>query len=208
MKILELSGVSCEKQDRELFHNINLTLTGGELLFLKGENGAGKTSLIRIITGLSRPTSGDVLIQQENIHKYPDAAKKLVYCGHKLGLNANLSALENLGFWCQLHGKPVDNAELQIVLENLGLEGLEDLPVKHLSAGQQRRASLAKLWLSTNASLWVLDEPFTALDVNTVKLLCHQVDSFVNAGGAVVMTSHQQVELTCKTSEFYLEYHW
>ncbi|MFC3121973.1 cytochrome c biogenesis heme-transporting ATPase CcmA [Agaribacter flavus] len=206
MGLLQLQDISCEKQDRVLFANLSLTLAKGELLFLKGENGAGKTSLLRIMVGLSKPQRGKVYFDGVDLTEDMSVCEKLIYCGHKLGLNASLNPVENLMFWSNTHGHNASLTELEDILEQLGLFGMEDLPLRQLSAGQQRRVSLAKLWINTHAKLWVLDEPFTALDKQTVELLENKLDSFVESGGSVVLTSHQQASLNCKQREWILEY--
>ncbi len=210
MSILAASQISCEKQDRILFQDIDLTMESGDLVMLKGENGAGKTSLLRILVGLSAPNSGQILINQHNVQENINlASSRLVYAGHKLSVSSLLSPLENLQFYCELIGVgPIKSTFLMQLLSQLSLDGLEDLPVKHLSAGQQRRVSLAKLWLHKHANLWVLDEPFTALDVATVHLLEQHIAQFLQAGGAVIMTSHQATNIAHKSREFVLEYQW
>lgn len=209
MSILKATDLSCEKQDRTLFSNIDLSIDAGDILLLRGENGAGKTSLLRILVGLSEPMSGKVLINDHCVHSELDfAAPQFVYCGHKLGHNSLLSATENLLFWSELHGQTPKKQDIIMVLEELGLTGLDDLPIKNLSAGQQRKVSLAKLFLTPNAKLWVLDEPFTALDVGTVKLIESKIEAFSERGGAVIMTSHQAVSIERGLRVFELEYNW
>ncbi len=209
MPVLQATQLSCEKQDRTLFQSINLSIESGELVLLKGENGAGKTSLLRILVGLSQPQAGSVLINNYCVLNEIDyAAPEFIYCGHKLGNNNLLTATENLVFWCQLQGMPADKEKIANVLLELGLAGLEDIPAKNLSAGQQRRVSLARLWLKPEAKLWVLDEPFTALDVNTVKQIEEKIEYFLDRQGAVIMTSHQLVSVNRPSRVFELEYAW
>lgn len=209
MTVLSARDITCEKQDRILFEDLHLQIDAGELLLLRGENGAGKTSLIRILVGLSQPQNGKVSINTYDVHQDINrASEKLVYFGHKLGISALLNPIENLQFWCKQHEVDVDQARIISVLELLGLEGLETLPVKHLSQGQQRRVSLARLWLQNAANLWVLDEPMTALDVNMVALVEAKITEFLQGGGAVLLTSHQSVNIAHKQREFHLEYRW
>ena len=209
LPVLVATQVSCEKQDRTLFQDIDLSIESGELVLLKGENGAGKTSLLRILVGLSFPTTGNVSLNGHCVYKDTNlAAPEFIYVGHKLGMSGLLNPIENLQFWCELHGQQVSFDEINSLLGNLGLLGLEDLAIKNLSAGQQRRVALAKLWLHSTAKLWVLDEPFTALDVNLVSQLENHIEAFLNKGGTVIMTSHQAIRLQKRARIFELEYAW
>ena len=207
--MLEARGLTCSKRDRTLFEGLSLAVSAGELLYLRGPNGAGKTSLLRILTGLSSPDLGTVFYQGIDVSKdksgyYHD----LLYLGHKSGTNGSLSALDNLSFWLAQHKVSVPVNTLYDVLEKVGLVGLEDVPVRYLSAGQQRRVSLAKLWLNKTAKLWVLDAPFTALDVQVVAFLEQHINGFLDEGGAVIMTSHQSASLAARAKNFTLEYLW
>lgn len=209
MTVLSAKNLSCEKQDRILFDDIDLEIAAGELVLLRGENGAGKTSLLRILVGLSEAQTGSVSICGHDVqYALPAASQNLLYFGHKLGVSALLNPLENLRYWCTQHSVDASDEELMVVLELLGLEGLETLAVKYLSQGQQRRVSLARFWLKKNAKLWVLDEPFTALDVNMVAMFEEKIVGFLQGGGSVLMTSHQQVNITRGYREFTLEYRW
>ncbi|AMJ85962.1 cytochrome C biogenesis protein [Alteromonas stellipolaris] len=193
------SGLTCIKRDRVLFDDFSLNLNAGELVYLRGPNGAGKTSLLRILTGLSSPEHGDVTFDGVNINSNPSLYyQNLIYLGHKSALNGALSAVDNLRFWLAQHGiqnkdltqaSNIDNT-IYRVLENLGLVGLEDVPVRFLSAGQQRRVALSRLWLKP-AVVWVLDEPFTALDTAGVVLLERKMKQHVADGGMIITTSHQ-----------------
>lgn len=207
MVILEAENLSCEKQDRLLFVDLNLQVSSTQLVIIRGENGAGKTSLMRILVGLSEAISGQVHIGGHCVRKALGyASEYLVYVGHKLGFNDLLSANENLSYWCALHQKQVSAASIQSVLNELGLTGFEDVPLRQLSAGQQRKVALARTWLQKSAKLWVLDEPFTSLDVDTVSQLEAHIASFLDNGGAVIMTSHQYTKLEEKADMFELEY--
>ncbi|MFT5543594.1 MAG: heme exporter protein A [Arenicella sp.] len=209
MSVLLAQQLVCEKSDRQLFSDINIELSSGQLLYVTGENGAGKTSLLRILVGLSAPASGKVHINGFDIHKdMPSASQGLLYFGHKQGISQLLSALENLQFWCQQHDVKATEEAINGVLAELGLTGLEDIAVKNLSAGQQRRVALAKLWLQQDASLWVLDEPFTALDVHLIAELEAKITLFLKSGGTVVMTSHQKLSIDYPISNLHLDYSW
>ena len=199
--------LTCTKRDRVLFDNLQFSINHNELVYLRGPNGAGKTSLLRILTGLSKPDSGAVMYKGVDIaHDPVSYQESLIYIGHKAGLSGAFSALENLHFWCAQHGVKTDNQHIFAILDSLGLVLLEDVPVRFLSAGQQRRVALARLWLKP-ASIWILDEPFTALDVDGVALLETAFAQHVSKGGAVLTTSHQPLSaLAGDIREFDLEY--
>lgn len=203
--LLTAENLSCIKQDRLLFSQLNFSISAGSGLYIKGENGAGKTSLLRILTGLSQPAEGRVLWKKNDISKdFEEYATNLIYLGHKLGLNGNLSAIDNLVFWNTLNSIEA-TTDLYELLSVLGLAGLEDMPVSRLSAGQQRRVSLARLWLKP-ASLWILDEPFNALDVQAVELLIEKIKSHICAGGALIITSHLDMVARLECDVLHLEY--
>lgn len=205
--MLEACGLTCSKRDRTLFEGLSLVINAGELLYLRGPNGAGKTSLLRILTGLSEPELGTVLYNGIDISKDKSGYyQALFYLGHKSGTNGSLSALDNLSFWLAQHKVSVDVNALYDVLEKVGLVGLEDVPVRYLSAGQQRRVALSRLWLKP-AKVWILDEPFTALDVKGIHMLESIMKDHVAKGGLIVTTSHQPLSETAgKHRVFDLEY--
>lgn len=206
MAVLSGQKLSCIKRDRTLFENLDFSVEQGQLLHVTGANGAGKTSLLRIIVGLSQPNSGLIEFQGGPISSEAgDFQRSLVYFGHKLGLNPVLSAIENLRFWCELNLVEVHIDHLYELLSMLGLVGLEDLPVSNLSAGQQRRVALTRLWLKPT-KIWVLDEPFTALDTEGIAILKDKLASHLAANGSIIMTSHQRLDLPCQVRELNLEY--
>jgi heme exporter protein A len=199
--------LSVTKRDRVLFDSLNFKVEQGTVLYVKGPNGAGKTSLLRVLAGLAEADSGEVLFCQQNIEKFlNEYHQKLIYFGHKLGVSHNLTAVENLTYWCAQHQTPVTVESVYQILALLNLVGLEDIPVSNLSAGQQRRVALARFWLKQDAKLWILDEPFTALDTQGVNLLSEQLIAYLQQGGAVIMTSHQTLSLDYPTDELVLEY--
>ena len=207
MAVLSGHDLSVTKRDRLLFDKINFTVDAGELLYIKGPNGAGKTSLLRVLSGLVDADDGWVAFTGNNIKVERDSYhQELIYFGHKLGVNSKLSAVENLTYWCEQHQVTVAKADIYRVLALLSLVGLEDLPVGNLSAGQQRRVALARFWLKKNATLWILDEPFTALDVGGVALLSARLLDHLSQQGAVIMTSHQTLDIDYPTKELLLEY--
>ncbi|WP_415638151.1 cytochrome c biogenesis heme-transporting ATPase CcmA [Pseudoalteromonas distincta] len=190
--MLHIKSVTCIKQDRCLFADLNFSLNSGQIMQLAGPNGAGKTSLLRIIAGFSVPDEGTVLFQGQPISKYyEEYARELLFIGHKTGVNTQLSAVENVRHWLQINGY-INEPDLYPILAQLGLVGLEDVPVRMLSAGQQRRVALVRLWLS-DAKLWVLDEPFTALDKSGVAFLQQRFTEHLQSGGAILLTTHQDL---------------
>lgn len=174
---------------RTLFAALSLQLEAGSVLHVEGPNGAGKSTLLRILAGLLRPQAGHIQLFPQHAHHDPDYWRRnLLFIGHKAAVKAELTALENLALQAQLDGGHI-NDPWQL-LETVGLLGLEDIPAQQLSAGQQRRIALARLWCSP-ATLWILDEPFTALDVRGIALLQERFASHVGAGGSIILTSHQ-----------------
>lgn len=203
--MLKAVALSCSKKDRLLFSDLHLQLVAGELLYLRGANGAGKTSLMRIIVGLSAADCGQVLFNDTPIEHNSEFLQQLIFIGHKTANTGQLSAVENLHFWCAQQGIHAAESRLLALLADLGLAGLEYLPVNQLSAGQQRRVALARLWLKP-AALWVLDEPYTALDAAGVGLLNQHIQAHLKQGGAVLLTSHQPPVLECVINTLDLEY--
>ncbi|GAC18127.1 cytochrome c biogenesis heme-transporting ATPase CcmA [Paraglaciecola arctica] len=207
MAVLSVTNLSVVKRDRLLFENLNFAVKQGGLLYVKGQNGAGKTSMLRVLAGLVAADSGEVYFSQQNIQDCRENYhQNLVYFGHKLGINQTLSAVENLQFWCKQHLVSISVDTIYDTLAQLNLVGLEDIPVANLSAGQQRRVALARFWFKRDAKLWILDEPFTALDTQGIDLLSNQITQFLSGGGAVVMTSHQALRIDYPTDELTLEY--
>ncbi len=199
--------LSCIRRDRILFEHLTVSLTAGQLIYLRGPNGAGKTSLLRILTGLTTADSGSVSFEGTDIatdtHAY---YANLIYLGHKPGLNSTLSAIENLRFWLAQQQCAFDLPSAYAALEKVGLVGMEDIPVRLLSAGQQRRVALTKLWLKP-AKIWILDEPFTSLDSQGITLLEKEFARHVRAGGMLLTTSHQPLSpLAGPTTVLDLEY--
>ena len=205
--LLSARQLSCIRQDRVLFEQLDLQLHAGEVLQIAGKNGAGKSSLLRILAGLADPEDGEIFYQQQALsHCADDYADNLCFIGHLAGVQPQLTALENLAFWRACFAlTPADDWAL---LAQLGLAGLEDIPCQQLSAGQQRRVSLARLWL-TKAQIWILDEPFTALDQSAIAALTRRMAAHCEAGGAVLLTSHQPVEVPGHVvRQLTLEYRW
>ena len=179
--------------ERLLFEKLNFKCSNGTVLYLQGANGTGKTTLLRTLCGLSKPYAGSINWCGENINSLAEEYyKHVLYIGHLPGIKEDLTALENLQFSMALSGTPFHLLQATEVLKMLGLARGLNLPTRMLSQGQKRRVALARLWLQ-DSLLWVLDEPFTALDVAATELLKQKIETFANAGGMVIMTTHQEV---------------
>jgi heme exporter protein A len=193
--LLELRDLGCVRGRRNLFRGLNLTLLPGQLLRVVGPNGAGKTSLLRMLCGLLAPAQGQVLWQGQPVHKAREEFnRQLIYLGHAAALKDDLSPLENLQLAMRLADTVADAAAARQALADAGLRGREHVPSRILSQGQRRRAALARLPL-VRAALWVLDEPFNALDTAATAWLLGLVQGQLRRGGMVVLTSHQSVAL-------------
>jgi heme exporter protein A len=179
-----------------LFSGLSFELVPGTLLHVRGRNGTGKTTLLRALCGLLVPDEGEILWNGENSRRLgDDYHADLLYFGHLNGIKSDLTGIENLRVSSKLDGGEVDDERLWSALEQMGLAGFEDLPTKVLSQGQKKRVSLARL-LVRKVPLWVLDEPFTALDVDAVDLLQLLIADHVAQDGMVILTTHQEVPLT------------
>lgn len=193
--MFSVSNLSCSRGDKRLFSGVSFALQPGEWLHLQGDNGVGKTSLLRLACGLSALEQGDICWQGLSVAKNADEFRaNLAYLGHQLALKEDLSPLENLMTDAAIAGRPLTMAQAKAALVQLGLKGREHLPVRVLSQGQKRRTALARLWVST-AKLWILDEPFVALDTAAQNVLSDVINAHLRKQGMVLFTSHQAVSL-------------
>ncbi len=193
--MLEASDLHCRRGARRLLHGLSLTLAAGELLRVAGENGSGKTTLLKILCGLLDPDAGEVRWRGRSIRTLREEySGHLVFLGHAPAVKDELTAAENLAIACTLAGRP---AARQAVTEALARYGLpeEPIPVRRLSQGQRRRAALARLILSAEAPLWLLDEPFAALDASAARLTEELIARHVAGGGAAIYTTHQEANI-------------
>jgi len=193
--MLEARALACVRGERRLFSDLDLVLSAGQCLHIRGENGVGKTSLLRLLTGLSKPESGEVLwggisISKEQSHYH----RELLFLGHRDALKEDLTALENLQLYAALDDIHLPDDQAFAALWRFGLRGREYLPVNCLSAGQKRRVLMARM-LTRQAQLWILDEPFNALDMHAVQALQGLIAEHLEQGGLAVFTSHQEVSL-------------
>ena len=193
---LQLDDISCTRGGRTLFTGLTQHLGAGELLRVSGANGAGKTSLLRMVCGLLEPAAGQVLWRGQKLSKQRALfGAELVYVGHGAALKDELSPLENLLDACALGGRACSAPPALQALRDAGLRSHERTPARRLSQGQRRRSMLARLALSQAAPLWVLDEPFNALDTVATAWLTSLIEAHLHAGGLVLLTSHQDVPI-------------
>ncbi len=190
-----VSNLSCSRGDRRLFSGVSFSLQPGQWLHLEGNNGVGKTSLLRLVCGLSALEEGEIHWKDQAVGKDPQAFRaNLAYLGHQLALKDELSPLENLRIDAAIAGRQLTLPDALQALAQMGLRGRENLPVRVLSQGQKRRTALARLLVST-AKLWVLDEPFVALDTAAQNALSDVLKGHLAKQGMVLLTSHQAVSL-------------
>lgn len=193
--MLEADNLECSRGERRLFQGVGFRLKAGEVLYLTGKNGVGKTSLLRMICGLLPPNAGTIRWNGEDIRRLAgDYRAELCYLGHANAIKEELTPLENLHSGAALLGTPLSETQALEALNHVGLAGREDLPCRYLSQGQKRRVALARLVFDQRA-LWVLDEPFVALDAQAVAWLVQRIIARVAQGAIVIMTTHQRVEI-------------
>jgi heme exporter protein A len=188
--VLEAADLECERGGRTLFRSLGFSLQAGELLRIAGANGSGKTSLLRMLCGLLAPAQGEVRWKGKDIARLrEDYSRELVYIGHAPAVKDDLTAAENLAIACAVAGAPVSERAVAAALARFEMR--EERPVRRLSQGQRRRSALARLALSAERPLWLLDEPFTALDAAGIAVVKELIEKHRAAGGAVVFTTHQ-----------------
>lgn len=186
--MLEADGLECVRQQRSLFKALSFSLAAGERLRIAGANGSGKTSLLRILCGLLTPNEGEVRWNGEPIDALREEySRQIVYLGHAPAVKDDLTPAENLEFACRLAGFA---AKPDAALARLGVP--PDVPVRRLSQGQRRRAALARLVVSEQVPLWLLDEPYAALDAQATATVDALLAAHAARGGAVIFTTHQE----------------
>ncbi len=191
--MLEASNLECVRGERSLFSGVGFRLDGGEMLYLQGRNGSGKTSLLRMLCGLMLPAAGEISWRGRSInHLGEEFRAELCYLGHHNAIKEELTPLENLRTSAKLADEALDDDAALDALERVGLAGREDLACRYLSQGQKRRVALARL-VNDKRALWVLDEPYVALDVAAVELVAELIGAHLQCGGLAVLTTHQTV---------------
>ena len=191
--LLKATSLTCIREDRLLFDQLNIEINAGEIVQVEGPNGSGKTSLLRILAGLSQPYEGEVLFQNQRIPQCREEFhQNLLYLGHLAGVKGEMNAQENLAFNLALQGINEGKDAINKVLASVNLSGFEYSLASHLSAGQHRRISLARLYKS-KAKIWILDEPFTAIDKQGVYNLEQLFKAHISQGGCIILTTHQDL---------------
>ncbi|MEC5216438.1 heme exporter protein A [Actimicrobium sp. GrIS 1.19] len=194
--MLQASELACTRGERALFTDINIHLDAGDAMRVAGANGSGKTSLLRLLCGLAFPAAGEVRWKGNNIRSMREEfGAQMLYLGHAIGVKDDLLAWENLVVATTLAGHPVGRERAIEELEQAGLADAAELPAGALSQGQRKRVALARLGLSRTMPLWILDEPFTALDQGAVSQLCDTMNVHLAQGGIVIYTTHQEIDL-------------
>lgn len=188
---LTATDLACRRGNRRLFGGVNFDLGAGQSLWLRGRNGRGKTSLLRLAAGLSVPESGRITWGGVPVREAEGMAQRLVYVAHASALKDDLSVTESLRFLAQLQGRDDSIAALHAALDRVGMGSRRDALVRTLSQGQRRRATLARLALERGASLWILDEPYDALDSDGIDSINALLGEHLARGGSVLLTSHQ-----------------
>ena len=197
--MLETSALACERGGLRLFSDIGFSVAPGGLLRLRGANGSGKTTLLRTLAGLTRPAAGEVRWRGNAIDE--TYRNEMLFIGHAPAVKDELTVAENLIFSCRLSGLKFSEEKIKDVLQQLGIRRLADLPARFLSQGQRKRAALARLALSSGVPLWLLDEPFSALDAEGIAQVSVLCDAHLAAGGMLVLTSHQDVAIASATAQ-------
>jgi len=202
--MFEAKSLECVRDDRLLFSDLNFTVAESEVLQIEGPNGSGKTSLLRIICGLRQAESGQIYWHGESVSSNrEDYYANMVYIGHLPCIKGDLTVLENVRSLLDTRSLTLSNAVIEAALAKVGLASYEDVQGKALSSGQRRRILLAFIDLS-QAKLWILDEPLTALDVQGVALMESMILEHRAAGGSVVFTTHHGMQLDCEMSSVQL----
>jgi len=191
--LLSATELTCIREERLLFDQLNIEVNSGDIIQIEGPNGSGKSSLLRILTGLSQPYDGKVFYKAQAIAQCREEFHQdLFYLGHLPGVKGEMSAQENLSFNLALQGSNAQHDDCEAALAKVNLTGFEESLASHLSAGQHRKIALARLHHSS-AKIWLLDEPFTAIDKEGVLALEQLFKAHLARGGCVILTTHQDL---------------
>ncbi len=193
--MLEVSNLACSRGDHRLFSGLSFTLHPGQIMQIQGANGSGKTTLLRTLCRFTQPDEGEILWHGKRVRELgEDYFAELLYLGHLNAIKDELSALENVQMSAGLAGYTVNEKQAIAALRRMGLQRREHLPVRVLSQGQRRRVALSRL-LTSDANLWILDEPLTALDVGAVGLMQELIGEHLSKGGMTIFTTHQPLQV-------------
>jgi len=200
--MLAITQLECVRGERRLFTGLDFEAAPHTLLEVRGPNGSGKTSLLRNLCGLLPPAAGTIRWCGNDIHAFADDYRShFAYLGHLSGVKDELTAVENLRFAARASGLPAEPDAIDAALGKLGVHEFRHLPCKALSQGQRRRVALARLCLSAERALWILDEPFTALDTAALAVVRQLVEAHLERGGIVVLTTHQEVAIAARATQ-------
>ncbi|MEQ1962826.1 cytochrome c biogenesis heme-transporting ATPase CcmA [Xenorhabdus khoisanae] len=191
--MLEAKELIYTRHGRCLFRGLNINVLSGEIVNIEGQNGSGKTSLLRLLTGLTQPEGGCILWQGRDIQRQREYYhSQLLYLGHQPAIKSVLTVSENLAFYQRTLSGRYDKNKTYQALDEVSLSGYEEIPIAQLSSGQQRRVALARLWLS-QAPLWILDEPLTAIDKRGIEKLTILFTHHLSNGGIIIFSTHQNL---------------
>lgn len=197
--MLEATALACERSGRRLFSGISIALAAGVLARVRGPNGSGKTSLLRILAGLTRPAEGEVRWRGAAIGELAeDYGAEMLFIGHAPAVKGELTVAENLAYALRLSGIAASGEERRAALERLGIGAQAALPARVLSEGQRRRVALARLALAARLPLWLLDEPFASLDDDGIGCVRDLLAAHLARGGMAVLTTHQEISLAAR----------
>lgn len=190
LPLLQVSGLACRRGADWLFRDLNFSVRPGQLVWLRGHNGSGKTTLLRAVSGLADPDEGHLTWATVSHATHEPGKPRLVYVGHLNAMKDDLTVCESLQFIARLHGQDGSRPRVLEALRLLGMHHRRNAAVRTLSQGQRRRAALARLVLESGAALWVLDEPFDALDNAGIDTVNGLLKTHLERGGSVLLTSH------------------
>ena len=197
MSFFEAKNISCIRGNKLLFKNLNFKLFNKELLHIKGSNGSGKTSLLKILSGLLKPISGSIKLNKKNINLSKDSYfKEFEYIGHENAIKSALTVRENLNFFISIN-KSLEKRKLEVAVEVFNLRNLLDIKIENLSSGEKRRVSLSRLILS-KSKIWFLDEPTTSLDKKNSLIFFKILKEHLKSSGLAIIASHDEIKIKKK----------
>jgi heme exporter protein A len=204
-RLLQVDDLSCVRGGRQLFSQLGFALDPSQGLHVAGENGAGKTSLLRVLAGLLEPESGTVAWRGRDIRRgREELHTELAFVGHLNGIKDDLTVLENIRLAAAVRGVALEVDAMIHALDQVGMVDYAGTLARQLSQGQRRRVALTRLFAGPMLTLWILDEPFNALDARSTQRLHDAIDHHLAAGGAVVLTAHQDIPMPAAVRTMHL----